>query len=453
MTDYTTSSNPDGELPLADERAVSSLLGFVDSYPEDLYVKVYPRRLRDLIRGIVATERAKGHRKFKVTRAMIAALVLLGFRADKNGECHPGSWTSAAEVGLASASGSRYMYKRLRSAGLVSWDFDHNKRSRRFHVPRNIFVFGVDSYRDQNFATGSDQNFATGSRQNFDANKSHGFKNKSHEDVNPTNHARSALPVETNAEIQSQTYTRTQEVLYRKLRQIGVTNKESAIIAVQYHPQTIESAITDANRLDQQGKIKSSVGAWVRATVARRAGGQPLWYDLAGQSAARQLMQLIPLTSPSTPSLTTPPAPQSMHPSSATPSKSSSDPLMSARYKVFVSLKQAGVRATEADLIAQQWTPEDVTQVINESERGQVANRGAWIRRVLERRSGREIAYPSPSEIMRRQAVLVDMPTPNPYLANPYDRYEADEDDQAERRAMLLWANGFGEQPGMDAAD
>ncbi len=419
MDDYNTAS-PEPELSPEDESLIADLFDFVDTYPPDHFIKVYPRRLRDFCRNVIAAARIKHQKKnIKITRAMIGALVLLGLRIDDKGYCYPGQEISAKQVGMRSPSGSRYIHRVMQKLEMIESDFTSDRRSRRYRLPGGIFIFGHDSYHDQKFARSYDQKFARSYDQKFAANKRPDSLTRNHNEIEQTDNAQSAARSEPNAEIG---ITKIQQSLYNDLINLGVGTKEAALIATQYKSKTISGAIQDARRLADTGKIHNP-GAWVRRTIEKRAN-EPLLYNNAGTEPVRKLMHGSAPQSPPTESPTIP---------HTTPRGNG------AQYDLAKALSRAGVRTLEACLIAMQYPSETIREAITSSSQKQPAKRGAWIRGYIEKSAGQTINYGMQTDALPLMQSMEELPQTNPYLIDPYDNESMDQKlrQAAQERAQL----------------
>lgn len=409
MNDYTT--EPEPELSPEDEALIADLFDFVDTYPPDHFIKVYPRRLRDFCRNVIAAARIKHQKKnIKITRAQIGALVLLGLRIDKEGYCFPSQESSAKQIGMKSGSGSRYIHQVLERFDMIESEIVPERRSRRYKLPLGIFVFGKDYYRVQKFATPYDQKFASEYDQKFAQNKKPDSLTRNQESDEQTNIARSAAPSGDNAESQ---IAEVQQRLYNDLISVGIAPKEAAIITIQYKSKTIDGVISDARRLTQEGRIHNP-GAWARKAIEKR-DNVPIQYAAFGGLPSVQAL----LTSHKAASQ--PQSPQSPH-NSPLPSSGEHQRLMAR------ALSRAGVRTLEACLIASQYKPEIIQAAIEQSLQKRVGNRGAWIRGYVERVSNTAINYGLIDVAQPIMAAMEELPNSSPYLIDPYD------DDSVESR-------------------
>ncbi len=441
MPDYNTQP-----LSPEDEALIGEMFDFVDSYPEDAFIKVYPRRLRDFCRQVIAAARLRERKSgIKMTRARVGAIVLLGLRTDQEGYCYPGAYTSAAQIGMRSASGSRYIHRVLETIGAVESDFTADRRSRRFKLPTGIFIFGRDSYHGKKFATPYDEKIATAYGQKFAANKSQDSVNQKPCDTNQTNHAQSAPLGGNNAKSETAItpLTQQQQDLFQEMIRLHLDRKEAAIIAYQYHPKTIISALQDARRLYAAGKI-ANLGAWLRRTIEKRAN-QPLLYNHAGISAVQALLHGSAPDSPTAESAATQwaPVPPKNIPPTQTPSNTPSAPNTTTtgaqQRDLGLTLVRLGVRPLEAALIASQFAEALIREAIEQMERQRspIANRGAWLRAYVEKRAKRRIAYAEMSSPVQHLFQEVQQAAEiNPYLIDPYEDVDTSQQRKAERAAL-----------------
>ena len=237
---------------------------YEDRTPDNIYIKVFPARLRQLIR------------EKKLHRAEIAELVLLALRIDENNTCWPSKADSAASIGMASPHWSRKLQKRLKMKGVIDWDFDHDSRSPRFHIP-DAFYFGRASYPDHNTESTRDQNADSTWTHNID---SRGDQNA---DSKEEPHGRRSISEKNNNQQTDSdsvkkagpppTPSREQVRLIRDLIDAGVSDLEAYLIPLQYREETINKAIEDS----RNNHTLLNPGGWVRRAIERIAN-RPIEY-------------------------------------------------------------------------------------------------------------------------------------------------------------------------------
>ena len=227
---------------------------YVDSTPDDIFIKVYPARLRRLIR------------ETKLRRAEIGELLLLALRIDGENRCWPSKEDSAACIGMKSPDWARRLQHSLKSKGAIDWDFDHDKRSPRFTLP-DAFYFGKDSYPRHNTESRGDRNTESRRGRNSTIN----FHNKTPEQESTEGESvltktKMNRQTESQIEVADSTLTqptKEQESLIRALAQAEVSTTEAYLIGMQYRKQTVESVIEDCRGHSNIAKP----GAWIRRTI------------------------------------------------------------------------------------------------------------------------------------------------------------------------------------------
>lgn len=232
-----------------------------DSRP---FIKVYINELRAL---------AKEH---GLRRAEIGELLALALYMDDQGVCWPSAQTSADDIGLKSGSGARRIQRQLKQKGVITWDFQHDKASPRFHLPTTVFYFGSESYHRSNRTGGGLHNRTGGGLHNSPPGGLHNSAGEQEPSRTKTSgnekHQNStAEPGMNNASASDVGESRELE---RRLINAGVAEYEARLIVRQYRHSTVKSALS---ALANSHSAISNPGGWVRRTIERRAG-QPLAY-------------------------------------------------------------------------------------------------------------------------------------------------------------------------------
>lgn len=260
---------------------------YEDRTPDDLYIKVYPKRLRQLIRDN------------QLTRAEAMELVTLGLRIDAHNQCYPGNHQSAEDVGMKSKHWVSRLRNRLAKKGVISYQPDPDGGSHTFTIP-DAFIFGRDSYRDHNSTTGGDRTHQRGdstTHQKGVIQQSNQKSEPSEEKPRKENQrSKQTTAVSPERDGWLPTPTTDQRGLIRTLAEAGVSNLEAYLIGTQYRAETIQKAITDSNNPNVLRR-----GAWIRRAIELIAN-QPIEYPAVPQkrlrAAAAMAVAAIKTTSP-----------------------------------------------------------------------------------------------------------------------------------------------------------
>lgn len=220
----------------------------------ELFIKVYPERLRALIR------------QHHLRRVEAAELLYLALYIDDQGICWPSKGDSVEKVGMKSSHWARKLHSRLKKKGVLDWDFDHDKRSPRFHLP-NAFFYGSDSYHDRNTESRGDRNTESGTDRDSESRGDRNTDPEQEPSRTRTNRTRTLTNKQTGA-LNDAGFapTRDQRHLIRRLTEAGVSDLEAVLIAQQYKQETIDKAIADSARPGIANR-----GGWVRSAIERIA--------------------------------------------------------------------------------------------------------------------------------------------------------------------------------------
>lgn len=214
--------------------------------PDDLYIKVYPARLRKLIRD------------HELTRAQLGALLILALRMDEHNECWPSKARATHDAGMNHIWHTSAMHRTLADKGVLTID-DADNQSHTFTIP-DAFEFGArktDPGGDRKTAQGGSENRSGGDRKTDPEAKANKQTHQEEESSNKT--ARSA-----NAD---------SEMLMREMIRWGVRKDAASAFIMQFRHSTIQSVLEDAKRKAEAGEI-TNPGGWISASIQKRAGQQ-----------------------------------------------------------------------------------------------------------------------------------------------------------------------------------
>lgn len=96
---------------------------YEDSTPDDVFIKVYPARLRRIIR------------EKHIRRAEIGELLLLALGIDENNTSLQSKNESVREIGMNSPQWARKVQTNLKEKGVIDWEIDPQANVPRFKLP------------------------------------------------------------------------------------------------------------------------------------------------------------------------------------------------------------------------------------------------------------------------------------------------------------------------------
>jgi len=237
-----------------------------DRTPDDLFIKVYPKRLRELIRTGC------------LTRAQLGALVMLALRIDEDNRCWPSRDTAAADANRANGRHTARMHRLLIDAGVLMTDEgDEGPNQSHMFILPDAFEYGSRaSNEDENVTKTRPQGVRKTRPLGYGKPDGGGLENQTRSrtieekpDQVETVISKASAFSQTTMQ-QSNSPTTTPAELQQRLISAGVKPRESALIAHQYHAATIESAIADALRKASAGEI-GNPGGWITAAIQARA--------------------------------------------------------------------------------------------------------------------------------------------------------------------------------------
>lgn len=228
----------------------------LDPTPEHVFIKVFPARLRALVR------------QYGLTRAELGELLLLACYIDEHGTCFPGKRDSVEKVGKKSGKWARALHRKLERKGVIrivaGGTVGRERYAPTFYLP-DAFIFGGDSYQRRNSAPGGGRNSAPeGGRNSALSEAITPTPNKNQKEQEPestekqhnsTDASRAAVSGAERAQIAQQ------------LMKAGVKPREAILISRQYSTALIEETLREAAR----GGIANK-GGWIRVTIERKAG-------------------------------------------------------------------------------------------------------------------------------------------------------------------------------------
>lgn len=220
--------------------------GELDQTPEDLFIMVYPRKLRALIQ------------EKQLTRAQVGALLILALRIDEHNECWPSRGRATSDAGLIDARHTSKLHQKLADKGVLTIN-EQRDQSHTFTLP-DAFRYGGGKTPPGGVGKtppGGWGNHTRGggeSRPEAKANKQIQLEEDSSNKA-----ARSA-----NADSEGQ---------MRELKRLGVRTDAAIAIVTQYRHSTIQSVIEDANRKAEAGEIQNPAG-WIVSAIQKRANQQ-----------------------------------------------------------------------------------------------------------------------------------------------------------------------------------
>ncbi len=194
---------------------------YVDTTPDEVFIKVHPARLRALIASKA------------LTRTQVGALLMLALRIDEDRICYPAVARITADIGYKHERHTAKQIEYLESIGVLEVERSDNT-SHTYHLP-GCFEFGRKTVEGW---------------VRFSALSAH----------------KTVPEEESNSQQESVRREAEQTDLERMLIQRGVQSREAALIAVQYPAALIATVCRQAEQTD-----KANPGAWIRKTIELRA--------------------------------------------------------------------------------------------------------------------------------------------------------------------------------------
>ena len=238
-----------------------------DKTPDDLFIKVYPKRLRELIRT------------GGLTRAQLGALLMLALRIDEDNRCWPSRDTAAKDANRANGRHTARMHRLLIDCGVLMVDEgDESPNQSHMFILPDAFEYGNrDSKEDDHETKTRPQGVRKTRPLGYGKPDGGGLENQTRsrtteekpDQVEPVISKASAFPQTTMQQPNTSTAINPLD-LQQRLITAGVKPREAALIAHQFHPETINSAIADALRKASAGEI-GNPGGWIAAAIQARA--------------------------------------------------------------------------------------------------------------------------------------------------------------------------------------
>jgi hypothetical protein len=237
-----------------------------DKTPDDLFIKVYPKRLRELVRygGL--------------TRAQLGALLMLALRIDEDNRCWPSRDTAAKDANRSNGRHTARMHRLLIECGVLMVDEgDESPNQSHMFILPDAFEYGSrESNEDENVTKTRPQGVRKTRPLGSGKPDGGGLENQTRsrtkqaepEEEESVIRKAAAFP---NTTMQQPTSPAINPLdLQQRLISAGVKLREAALIAHQYHAETINGAIADAQRKAAAGEI-GNPGGWIAAAIQARA--------------------------------------------------------------------------------------------------------------------------------------------------------------------------------------
>lgn len=261
-----TETNADQSEPASDKRPVDPNPD-ADPTPDHIYIKVYPRRLRELAR------------RYGLSRSELGELLLLALYINSDRECYPAKHDSVVKVGMRSGKWARALHKRLATKGVITLTQPGNLRKHRspkFTLP-DAFFFGSDKGQDSDpirsgFRPLPGQDSDPMKGQDSDPKQESGF-NINHQEEKLHNKHQLSSP--GRVAVQSPNRDRRDDLNLEQLKTIGrlinagVNEVEAGLIAKQYKTALINNVVGDC---ESSRRFIANPGGWIRRTLERIAG-------------------------------------------------------------------------------------------------------------------------------------------------------------------------------------